>query len=191
MAFVVVSGDKINSPEGTSYASEEQFTEYATLNSDRYGSTPDDSAKRQAALVRATAYVDGLSTDKASESARFYNGQRATTTQNLKFPRANCTRTDGTLVANDSIPFSIIQATCEAALYEINNPGALQEIIKLSRVQQQAEAGVKVKYKAIRDIDDARNCVTLVMDYVSDLLRKPSWYSNLWVMGFDGHNDDD
>ena len=174
-----------------SYATVSQLNTYASRQADRYPGIPalSDTLK-ESALIRGTAFVDGLSTDRASDYAKFFPGTRTSSTQNLKWPRASAYRTDGTEIDSTTIPFAIIQATCEAACFEATNVGQLQEIIKLSEVVRSVDAGVKVNFQPTQFIIQARNCLTLVEDYISDIIRMPKGRSNFFVIAFDSKDYD-
>ena len=174
-----------------SYATITQLDIYSQHNVDRYPGYNFTAIQKESALIRATTYVDSRGGDRASSKDRYYTGVRANPDQSLKFPRVNCTRNDGSVISSTTIPYSITQATLEAALYEVNNPGGLHEVIKFSEVLLKGDAEVKAEYNMIKDVSQARNCLTLVYDYLSDILRMPSDGNNMWFASFSGVSGED
>lgn len=78
------------------------------------------SEAKQAALIRASAYIDGTYYNRFSGSKV---GGRA---QTLQWPRTGATDADGNAVAADSVPTEVEQATYEAVLRELAKPGSLR-----------------------------------------------------------------
>lgn len=134
MAFVVETGAGI--ANANSYTSEEMLEEYA----DDRGITPAASDNVEAALIRATTYID-------SYRARFPGYRRFGRAQGLEWPRIgayypiqssgiNASYFDQIgiyssqsqyvdYILPDAIPIEIIRATCEAAFRELTRPNSL------------------------------------------------------------------
>ncbi len=132
MAFIVETGAGI--ANSTSYISEETLDEYA----DDRGVTLTASDNVEAALVRATSYID-------SYRARFPGYRTFGRAQGLEWPRMSAyypTSSSGIngdyygygygyspqvvdYIAPNVIPIEIIRATCEAAIRELAKPNTL------------------------------------------------------------------
>lgn len=77
----------------------------------------DEEAAKEAALRRATEYLDGAYRTR-------WLGQAATPTQALAWPRAFARVGQGYL-HSDAVPVAVVRACCEAALRELQSPGSL------------------------------------------------------------------
>ncbi len=108
MALVVEDGTGLDDAE--SYASVARLlayfgtergaaSEYATL-------TAASTATHEALLRWATRLLDRL---------WLWDGERATTTQALRFPRAGLYDLDGEELASTALPAALVEATCELA----------------------------------------------------------------------------
>jgi hypothetical protein len=75
---------------------------------------------QEAAIVRATAYID------ARYGARFPGTKSKNRDQSLRWPRWDALDAEGVLIRSDEVPTEIKAATCEAAIRELAAPGALQ-----------------------------------------------------------------
>lgn len=83
----------------------------------RYGSDAWDNAtddNKKALLVNATRLLD---------QSFSWTGEKATTTQSLRFPRNYVYNCDGELLDSDTIPTAIENATCEMVLFIAGNSG--------------------------------------------------------------------
>jgi hypothetical protein len=76
-------------------------------------------AAKEAALRRATRYIDGFYRARWKGFKRLYN-------QALEWPRYDVYDLSGYFVATDSVPTGVKQALAEAALRELAEPGSLQ-----------------------------------------------------------------
>lgn len=113
MALIITPGDIT----ANSYASLLQAAAYHTARGNTTWVGAD--ALREAALIRATQWLDG----------RYGNRWSGTRTnlrlQALDWPRLDAYDRDGGLVVSDAIPVEVINATCEAALRELVTPNVL------------------------------------------------------------------
>ncbi|MFV1944136.1 DnaT-like ssDNA-binding protein [Pseudomonas luteola] len=91
------------------------------------GWTGEDAAK-QAALIRASAYIDSKYRKKFT-SGRWMSLFPGTKTggrgQALEWPRTDAQDYEGNKIPSDEIPAEVQQATYEAALRELSSPGSL------------------------------------------------------------------
>ena len=76
-------------------------------------------AVKEAALRRATAWIDGV------YRSRFPGYRNEGRDQALEWPRASASDAQGWGIANDAIPAEVQQAAAEAALREVTAPGSL------------------------------------------------------------------
>lgn len=83
----------------------------------------DDDAKEQA-IRRATSWLSTAFTWKGYRT----NGR----SQALAWPRADVEDAEGEAVSSDEVPVEIVQACCEAAVYELANPGGLSPTVTLT-----------------------------------------------------------
>jgi hypothetical protein len=74
-----------------------------------------EDAEREAAIVRASAWVDGLG----------FKGVKTGPVNPMAWPRAGATDGEGGELAADAVPGAVVRATCEAALRELADPGCL------------------------------------------------------------------
>ena len=86
-------------------------------------------AHKLAALVRASAYIDGHYRTRPNNCglmlSRFGGRKAGGRAQVLEWPRVDCVDTDGEPVESDAVPIEVEHATYEAALRELVTPGSL------------------------------------------------------------------
>jgi hypothetical protein len=118
---------------------------YATLaEADAYhtargnGTWTGPNAAKEAALIRATQWLDGR------YNVRWPGTRWKLREQALDWPRYDAVDRDGTLIDGDTVPPEVIKATCEAALRELITPNALSPDVT------PANAKVLVEVKGIR-----------------------------------------
>ena len=159
-----------------SYVTANMVIEYAGNHRDKYASviTADVTSAIEPACRRATVFIDGLGRDQTNQENPTWPGQRSTGSQLREWPRVNATYSDGVSIVSAEVPQQVILATLEAACYEIQNVGMLQEVIKLSEVSKSTRiGGISESTMGAMKIEDARQCLTLVKDYLSAILRMP------------------
>ena len=150
---------------------------YAQKHIDRYSAvvTANVTQAIEPAIRRATAFVDGLGTDPASNTSYVWTGMPAVQGQSLIWPRLNAFTVDGVMIDHDTIPFKVQNATAEAACWEITNPNTLHGLITLSEVSKSTRVGpISETTMGAMTIKDARACLTLVMDYLANILEMPN-----------------
>lgn len=115
MALVVEDGTGLSSAE--SYVTVADFASYHAARGKP--DLDDDDEAAEAALRRATAYIDGR------YRARWPGYRTHGRSQALAWPRRAVIDGEGNAVADDEVPSELIAATCEAAARELASPGAL------------------------------------------------------------------
>lgn len=103
--------------DANSYASLAQAAAYHAARGN--GTWTGSDAVKEAALIRATQWIDGRYGDQWPGVRRYLRAQA------LDWPRADAYDRDGTYVDLETIPPEVVQATCEAALRELVTPGSL------------------------------------------------------------------
>lgn len=115
---------------------------------------------RDAALVRATQYLDG-------RYRGAWKGIRATVEQLLAWPRADVRDEDNVLIADDIIPIVVVYAACEAALRESVSPGSLTP--DMERLTKREQVGpLSVEYATG---GSSRPTIAVINDYLSSVLK--------------------
>lgn len=148
MSLIVETGAGLATAQ--SYASLEAATAYHAAHGNAAWALAVES-DREAALVRATAFLDG------SFGGR-WPGERYSQDQALDWPRCYAWDRDGWPLTD--VPQGIVNATCEAALVELASPGALSKkneiglkslsVGSISKTWTGASASVATAYPAIR-----------------------------------------
>lgn len=82
-----------------------------------------DDAAKEAALIRATQWLDGRY--RAQFPGTRLNGRA----QALEWPRYGVTDMAGDAVESDTVPQEITDAVCEAAVHELKKPGVLSPVV--------------------------------------------------------------
>lgn len=169
MALIITPGD----PAANSYASVAQANTYFT---DRAAAawTGTDAVK-EAALIRATQWIDGRYGDR-------WPGTRLNLReQALDWPRINVTDRDGAFVAHDEIPVEVINATCEAAIRELVTPGVLSPDITpgMIKVLTQVEGLQWTPLRTSAGVSDMTLTITAVDRALASLI---SGGGQVWVM---------
>lgn len=126
-------------------------------NSAWTGSRASDAAK-EAALRRATAYVDALYHDR-------WPGYRAhRRRQGLAWPRALAYDADGDYILPTEIPVELVQAVCEAATREVANPGSLNPDVTVAKAVKSRTIGpISTEYASTGSpVRDARPILSIV-----------------------------
>jgi hypothetical protein len=113
MALTTTPGDAA----ANSYASLVTAAAYHTARGNTAWTGTD--AAKEAALIRATQWLDGRYGDR-------WPGVRwKLRLQALDWPRVDAFDRDGTDIDFDEVPVEVVNATCEAALRELTTPGIL------------------------------------------------------------------
>lgn len=132
MAFEVETGT--GSSTATAYVT--------TAEADAYWSDRGDTvwaaltaAQKQAAIIRATAFIDALSD---------WRGTKGSGTQALDWPRIGVIDDDGYLLSQTSIPAKLKACVCEFAY--LARSSALVETFTKTVLEERVDGAVAVKY---------------------------------------------
>ena len=159
MAIILEDGTGIEG--ANSYIDQDAFEEYAETHGIELAS--DVVAEIEAALIRASAAID----------ARYYGaypGDRAKgRSQGLQWPRIAAYDSSGWLIGDDEIPVEVINATCEAAIRELQSPGSMMPDLERGGQIQSIRAGsVGITYSAAAS---AQTTFTLIDGIMSNILN--------------------
>jgi len=122
--------------------------------------TGTDAAK-EAALRRATSYIDGTYRGR-------WKGTRADADQALAWPRTSVLDEDGFAVSTTIIPTAVKRATYEAALRELVDPGSLSpDLARGGDIKREKVGPIEVEYSATASIGTT---ITAIEDYLSGLI---------------------
>jgi hypothetical protein len=148
------------------YGDDDGFTAYMTANG---YTVPEGNIP--AARQRGSAYID------ATYGARFTGMPTGGVEQERAWPRTGATAF-GTALASDIIPVRVVNASYEAALIEMREPGSLSAIISGTSLikRERVEGAVEVEY-AVSDKTDlataAQPIVTAIEGMLAPLLTMP------------------
>jgi hypothetical protein len=121
-----------------------------------------DIADKEAALRRATQYLDGFYKTKW---AGYRTNGRA---QALDWPRTSAYDHEGNYIASDEVPAELSQACAEAALRELVSPQSLSPDIDTGqRILQETVGPISTRYA---DRGSQRTQRTLIDELLSPLL---------------------
>jgi hypothetical protein len=130
--------------DGTGLSSSNSYASETTL-----GTYCDDrgitlaSGDAEAALVRASAAIDAIYRD------RFPGFKRNGRAQAMEWPRSGAYDNADEIIADDEVPVEIIQATCEAAVRELADPGSMMPDLERGGGVRRLKAGsVEIEYGA-------------------------------------------
>lgn len=150
--------------DANSYASLVEAAAYHTMRGNSTWTGTD--ADKEAALVRATQWLDGRYGD-------LWPGIRwKLREQSLDWPRVEAYDRDGTVVDYDSIPPEVLSATCEAALRELVTPGSLSPDVTPGTAKVLTEVkGIKwTPLRAAASAEDMAPTITAVNRALAPLI---------------------
>lgn len=160
MSLIVEDGTGL--PEAESYVSVNDADAYHDARGN-VAWTGDEAAK-EAALRRATEYLDGLYRTR-------WLGQAATLAQGLCWPRAYA-RIPGGYLPSDALPKALARSCCEVALREIQAPGGLTpDIYPGERVTSEVVGPLEVDYAEGGSPTDVLPVIVAVERIMAPLLR--------------------
>ena len=98
---------------------------------------------KEAALTRASAYIDGLGTKlPTTECVLAFPGKKAGgRAQALQWPRMDAADREGETIPADEVPREVENATYEAALRELLKPGSLNPDYVATMAVKKAKVG--------------------------------------------------
>lgn len=132
---------------------------------------------KQAALIRASAYIDGKYQQQNScgrWESMFSGVKTGGRTQELQWPRTGATDNEGAAIPSTEVPAEIERATYEAALREIVAPGSLSpDYVASEAIKRQKVDVLEIEYQAAADSGavPTRPVITVVDELVAPLLR--------------------
>lgn len=109
---------------------------------------------KQAALTRASAYIDGRYryVPKCGASWPLFSGEKTGgRAQELAWPRTGATDVDGNEIPDNEVPREVEHATYEAALRELVTPGSLSpDFVPSGQVTKEKVDVIEVTYAEAR-----------------------------------------
>jgi SLT domain-containing protein len=132
-----------------------------------------DNAAKQAALIRASAYIDGKYQAQNScgrWESLFSGAKTGGRAQSLQWPRTGATDNEGHAIPADEVPIEIEQATYQAALREIVLPGSLSPDYVASQTIKREKVGPLETEFAVSDSASGAGSVRPVITVVDELL---------------------
>jgi|SRR5215204_651600 len=126
------------------------------------------TTEKEAALRKATAYIDGR------YGARFTGTKRLGREQALLWPRTGAEDAEGWVLDYDEVPVEIERATAEAALRELADPGSLSPDVEISTsgsVIREKVGPLEVEYSDPATVDRTRPVLQVLDDILAPLLR--------------------
>ena len=160
MALIIEDGTGI--PGAEAYANLAAFDAWSVL---AFGvAVAGTDAIKEAAIRRATAYLDGLS---------WYGVKSFGRSQDLAWPRTGAFDRDGFELASDEIPTEVITAQHILARAELASPGVLSPDVTLSGRKVLVGVG-SLSWQvqsAPNTAEAARPIVTMAMDRLKGLIR--------------------
>lgn len=134
--------------------------------------------QRTAALVRASAWIDG------EYGPRFPGAKTGGRSQPLLWPRTGAADVDGNELEDNEIPFEVENSVYEAAIRELANPGSLSpDYVASERVKAEKVGDLSVTYAdGSGGIEDVKPVLSIIDGILAGLLvQKPSGTT---VVGF-------
>ena len=138
--------------------------------------TGEEPAK-QAALLRASAYIDGkyqFQNARGRWESLFSGIKTGGRAQALQWPRTGAADNEGSAIPADEIPTEIEQATYEAALREIAAPGSLSpDYVATNAIKRQKVDVLEIEYQSAAPGAGGvptRPVITVVDELVAPLL---------------------
>lgn len=133
---------------------------------------------KQAALIRASAYIDGKYQQQNScgrWESMFSGAKTGGRAQELQWPRTGATDNEGAAIPPTEVPAEIERATYEAALREIVAPGSLSpDYVASEAIKRQKVDVLEIEYQAAATAEGGvptRPVLTVVDELVAPLLR--------------------
>lgn len=173
MSVIVESGQ--GKPDADAYVSADDCLAYAG----KQGLVFSDDAAAEAALRRATTWLDGAYRDRWSGVPT--NGRE----QALQWPRKQAADVHGAHLPADEVPREVIEACCQAAIREFGQPGILSPDVTPGKIMTSAavSGAVSVTWAASGGVDGQRPVVTVIDDILAPLIGKRSSTTNVSLLG--------
>lgn len=165
MALVVEDGSGLANAD--SYVSLDDALTIATSFGQSFAISGDDEALAEAALRRATLWID------AAYGVRFPGWKRRYRAQALQWPRQGAYDTNviPQYIPEDEVPVEIKRATVIAAVREKASPGSLSPDITPGEITKRLKVGsYEEEYFGAGGVADQRPVVSMVDDVLASLL---------------------
>jgi len=160
MALIIEDGS-LSTPSANTYATTSYVTTFCSnlgLSSWATAST----ANREAAILRAMAYIDSLS----------FVGAKSTDDQPLKWPRMNAYDEDGYSIDSSTIPAALKKGLSRAAYEENDDPGCLlPNLTKDDFITQEKIDVISISYEQGQNV----TVFQAIEGYLSGLLISTSY----------------
>lgn len=175
MALIVETGEGLE--DADSYVSLADANTYATNRGLTFpvSGSAEIIAAAEGALRRATTWIDG------TYRVQFPGQRRYGRDQALEWPRLDAYDSfiPSTLLPEDELPRELVQATIEAAVRELANPGSLNPDVVAGKVQKSVKVGdVAVEYfQGSNGVYDMRPTMTIISGILSPILMVSSYSS--------------
>jgi hypothetical protein len=170
MAIVVEDGT--GKADANSYGTlAEAYDYHAARGNSEWTDTPASPADpdQEAALVRATSYIDGR------YGSRFPGVKKNGRAQALAWPREDAIDNDGFDIEDDEVPSEVKKATFEAALRELASPGSLNpDVVMTDRVKSEKVDVIAIEYASSSSAEDSIPVVNAIDDLLAVLVGSTS-----------------
>jgi len=139
-----------------------------------------EAGARTAALIRATDYIDGRYRIllRSGRWASMFPGVRtAGRGQPNEWPRTRAIDNEGAPIPADEVPVEVVQASYEAALRELANPGSLSpDYVASEAVSKEKVGPIEVTYleASAGDQPPNRPAIPVIDGILGPLLRTPA-----------------
>ena len=179
MALTVEDGTGL--ADADTYAALATASDYATARGLTFAISGADQTPAEAALRRATTWLDAYVLPRLSGTYRTHQRDQA-----LQWPRSGVVDREGNGIDSDEIPQEIINACIEAAVREKASPGSLSPDVTPGTVakRERIEGAVEVEYFRAGAVADQRPISTVIDDILAPLLGpRATGYSGKAVRG--------
>lgn len=150
------------------YASLDTAAAYATAHGLTFAVSGVDEVPAEAALRRAAKWLDAYVLPRLNGTYRTHQRDQA-----LAWPRAGVVDREGNGIGIDEVPVEIVDACCEAAIFEKSTPGGLSPSVTPGKIKRRVEVSgaVSVDYHiAGGSVEAQRPLLTIVDDILAGLL---------------------
>lgn len=146
-------------------------------------------ADRNAALVRATDYIDGRYRwllPSGRWQSQFPGERTAARGQDREWPRTGAVDYDGNELPDDEVPIEVEHATYEAALRELITPGSLSpDYVAAQQVTREKVGPIEVTYAEAKATDNTipnRPVIPVIDQIIAPVLLRPYMLPAVFVV---------
>lgn len=136
-----------------------------------------DDVAKQAALIRASVYIDGRYRKLLASGAwqsLFPGVKTEGRGQTREWPRTGAEDYEGHAIPSDQVPVEVEQATYEAALRELVEPGSLSpDFVAASTVKRQKVGPIEEEFSVAAGADGAasiRPVISIIDEMIAPVL---------------------